>query len=127
MSIASKSITVYVGDALAAYGFGEGHPFGPDRLHAFWERMQALGLDSRVDIREPVQATETQILRFQDKDYLERVKAQSLSGSGYLDAGDTPAFKGVFEAASTGGGTVLAARAAGFSGPCRPACVPRAG
>jgi len=120
-------LTVYVGEALAAYGFGEEHPFGPDRMHAFWARMQELGLDSKVDVREPVQATETQILRFQEKDYLEQVKRQSLTGSGYLDACDTPAFKGIFEAASTVVGTVLAALDDIVSARCRQAFVPIAG
>jgi len=125
--MASSPLTVYVGEALAAYGFGEEHPFGPDRMYAFWARMQDLGLDSRVDVREPVQATETQILRFQEKSYVEQVKKQSLSGFGYLDACDTPAFRGIFEAASTVVGTVLAALDDIVSARCRQAFVPIAG
>ncbi len=125
--MASSPLTVYVGEALAAYGFGEEHPFGPDRMYAFQARMQELGLDSKVTIREPVQATETQILRFQEKGYLEQVKRQSLTGSGYLDACDTPAFKGIFEAASTVVGTVLAALDDIVSARCRQAFEPIAG
>ncbi len=125
--MAKSPLTVYVGEALAAYGFGEGHPFGPDRMYAFWTRMQALGLDSKVEVREPVSATETQILRFQDKDYLEQVKEKSLSGFGYLDACDTPAFPGIFEAASTVVGTVLAALDDIVAGRCEQAFVPIAG
>lgn len=125
--MASSPLTVYVGEALAAYGFGDEHPFGPDRMHVFWARMQELGLDKKVNIREPVQATETQILRFQEKGYLEQVKRQSLSGSGYLDACDTPAFRGIFEAASTVVGTVLAALDDIISARCRQAFVPIAG
>ncbi|HHH43437.1 MAG TPA: acetoin utilization protein AcuC [Gammaproteobacteria bacterium] len=121
------SVAVYVGEALATYGFGEGHPFGPDRMHVFWARMQALGLDRRVAVREPVQATETQLLRFQEPAYVEQVKAQSLSGEGYLDACDTPAFPGVYEAASTVVGTVLAALDDVINGRCRQAFVPIAG
>jgi acetoin utilization protein AcuC len=104
----SSPVAVYVGEALAAYGFGEGHPFGPDRLHAFWERVLECGLDKRVQLRQPQQASEEQILRFHTAAYLARVKQQSISGSGYLDAGDTPAFAGMFEAAATVAGTVLA-------------------
>ncbi|HED18606.1 MAG TPA: acetoin utilization protein AcuC [Gammaproteobacteria bacterium] len=125
--MASSPLAVYVGEALAAYGFGEEHPFGPDRMYAFWTRMQALGLDSKVEVREPVSATETQILCFQEKDYLEQVKKRSLSGFGYLDACDTPAFKGVFEAASTVVGTVLAALDDILNARCRQAFVPIAG
>ncbi len=42
--------TVYYGEALAAYGFGEGHPFGPDRLDAFWNIACLSGLDRKVHI-----------------------------------------------------------------------------
>jgi len=123
----NKPVAVYIGEALAAYGFGEGHPFGPDRMGAFWQRMQALGLDQRVQVREPVSAGDEQILRFHTADYLERVKRQSKTGKGYLDCGDTPAFKGVYEAAATVVGTTLAALDAVMTGACRQAFVPIAG
>ena len=77
-----KPVAVYVGEALAAYGFGEGHPFGPDRMGAFWQHLQALGLDARVQVREPVSASDVQILCFHTADYLERVKHQSKTGRG---------------------------------------------
>lgn len=123
----SSPVAVYVGEALAAYGFGEGHPFGPDRMYAFWKRMLACGLDKRVQLRQPQQASEKQILSFHTASYLERVKQQSINGSGYLDAGDTPAFTGMFEAAATVAGTVLAALDDVVSGRCRQAFVPIAG
>ena len=50
-----------------------------------------------------------------------------MDGSGYLDAGDTPAFPGVFEAAATVAGTVLAALDDVVRGRCRQAFVPIAG
>ena len=123
----SSPVAVYVGEALAAYGFGEGHPFGADRMQAFWERMLARGLDKRVQLRQPQQAGEKQILSFHTASYVERVKRQSISGSGYLDAGDTPAFTGMYEAAATVAGTVLAALGDVVSGHCRQAFVPIAG
>jgi acetoin utilization protein AcuC len=122
-----KPVAVYVGEALAAYGFGEGHPFGPDRMDAFWQHLQALGLDTRLQVREPVSASDEQILRFHTADYLERVKRQSKSGQGYLDCGDTPAFEGVYEAAATVVGTVLAGLGDIMAGRCRQAFVPIAG
>lgn len=123
----NSDVCVYVGEALAAYGFGEGHPFGPDRMQRFWDRMLELGLDQRVRVCDPVVADEAQILRFHGPEYLSRVKDQSTSGEGYLDCGDTPAFKGVYEAAATVVGTTLAALDAIVSGGCRHAFVPIAG
>lgn len=120
-------VAVFVGEALARYGFGEGHPFGPDRMGAFWDKMQALGLDRRVQVRQPAQATDEQILRFHTEEYLQRVKRQSQTGEGYLDYTDTPAFKGVYEAAATVVGTSLAALDAIMAGDCRQAFVPIAG
>ena len=120
-------VCVYVGEALASYGFGQGHPFGPDRMDAFWRQMVESGLDQRVEKGAPVRADDSQILRFHTADYLQRVKQQSRLGGGYLDAGDTPAFAGVYEAAATVVGTVLAAVEEVMSGHCRHAFVPIAG
>lgn len=122
-----SSVCVYVGAALASYGFGRGHPFGPDRMDAFWQRMIESGLDKQVQVCEPASASDAEILRFHTKPYLERVKLQSQSGSGYLDCGDTPAFKGVYEAASVVVGTVLKALQQIMKGDCRRAFVPIAG
>ncbi len=121
------SVCVYVGEALAAYGFGEGHPFGPDRMHRFWDRMLESGLDQRIQVRAPVMADEVELLRFHGADYISRVKKQSISGEGYLDFGDTPAFKGVYEAAATVVGTTLAALENIMNGGCRQAFVPISG
>ena len=41
------------GERLARYGFGDGHPFGPDRHAALRARVRARGLDQRVSIMEP--------------------------------------------------------------------------
>lgn len=123
----SSDVCVYVGEALAAYGFGSGHPFGPDRMGVFWQRMVDLGLDQRVQVCEPQRASDEQILRFHTSEYLHRVKAQSKTGTGFLDFGDTPAFEGVYEAAATVVGTTLAAVNDVMKGRCRQAFVPIAG
>ncbi len=127
MAVAQSAVNVYVGAALARYGFGQGHPFGPDRMDAFWRRMCEYGLDQRVQVCEPRQAGEEEILRFHTAGYLERVRKLSVTGSGYLDGGDTPAFSGMFEAAGTVAGTVLAALDDIIEGRCRQAFVPIAG
>lgn len=102
-------VQVYIGEKLARYGFGEGHPFGPDRMDAFWNEAKRQGLDQKVIIADPVEAPEELIHRFHTSNYIERVKQLSESGEGYLDYGDTPAFKGVYEAAATVVGSGLAA------------------
>lgn len=103
------TVNVYVGAALARYGFGEGHPFGPDRMGAFWQRMIDKDLDKQVQVCEPAIAKQEDLLCFQTRAYVDQVIKQSRSGEGYLDCGDTPAFPGVYEAACTVVGTVLAA------------------
>jgi acetoin utilization protein AcuC len=118
---------VYVGDELASYGFGQGHPFGPDRLGAFWAQACDRGLDHRVDICPPVSTGRETIERFHTSTYVERVITQSASGEGYLDSGDTPAFPGIYEAACYVVGSVLDAVAQLMAGECRHVFVPIAG
>ena len=91
---------VYIGENLARYGFGEGHPFGPDRMDAFWREAVKRGLDKRARVAIPASCSQEENLQFHTREYVDRVKQQSITGSGYLDYGDTPAFKGVFEATS---------------------------
>ena len=121
------SVCVHVGEALARYGFGEGHPFGPDRLDAFWREAEARGLDAKVRLCKPVQADVSEIERFHTPEYVARVIEQSKTGEGFLDYGDTPAFPGVFEAAATVVGSALDAMRRLMSGKCRRAFVPIAG
>lgn len=120
-------VCVYVGEALAAYGFGQGHPFGTDRLDAFWNYAQARGLGDLVCVCPPVAATQAAIERFHDHRYVEKVKALSASGQGYLDHGDTPAFVGVYEAARHVVGAALDAVARLMNKSCRRAFVPIGG
>ena len=120
-------VCVYIGDELARYGFGEGHPFGPDRLGAFWRQAQVSGLDARVIQCAPVAVGRDVIERFHTPDYVTRVIEQSASGEGYLDCGDTPAFPGIYESACFVVGSVLDAIARILDAQCRHAFVPIAG
>jgi hypothetical protein len=61
------------------------------------------------------------------KDYLELVRARSHAGEGFLDAGDTPAFPGIYDGALWVVGSVLDAVARIVSGELRRALVPIAG
>jgi acetoin utilization protein AcuC len=98
---------LYLGDALGAYGFPQGHPLGIDRQGAFWREAQARKLDRRVNIVQPVGARREEIERFHRPEYVERVIELSRLGSGYLDYGDTPAFAGMFEIAAHVVGSAL--------------------
>ena len=120
-------VQLYLGPELAAYGFGHDHPFGTDRMDAFWQHAQTLGLKNKVDIAKPVMAERMEIERFHTPDYIDRVIRQSASGDGYLDYGDTPAFKGVYEAACTVVGTVLAAAEEVIHGRHQRCFIPIAG
>lgn len=120
-------VCVYHGEDLARYGFGQGHPFGPDRLDAFWREALRQGLDQRVRVLAPVAADETFIGRFHTAAYVERVRRLSATGDGFLDGGDTPAFPGVFEAAGFVVGSALDAVERLMHGGCRRAFVPIAG
>lgn len=118
---------VYTGDALASYGFGHGHPFSPQRHHAFVDEFTRQQLDSKVAHGEPVMATQEAIERFHTHAYVEKVVKQSVTGEGFLDCGDTPAFKGVYEAAGTVVGSVLDALEKLVHGDFKRAFVPIAG
>jgi acetoin utilization protein AcuC len=120
-------VAVYQGDALARYGFGEGHPFGPDRLGAFWAETVRQGLDRKVVQLDPRDCDSDALSLFHASDYVARVRKQSVTGSGYLDYGDTPAFRGVYEAAATVVGSGLDALARIMSGEADKVFIPIAG
>ena len=67
------------------------------------------------------------LLRFHNKDFVERVRQASLFGTGFLDQGDTPARSGIFEAASTVVGSVVNMVERIMQGQYRRGFVPIAG
>jgi acetoin utilization protein AcuC len=121
------SVAVVVSERLARYGFGDGHPFGPDRLAAFVREFSARGLPQRVTVLEPRTASDAELRSFHSPEYLEFVRERSASGTGLLDAGDTPAFKGVYEAAACVVGATLSIMEAIMRGDARRGFVPIAG
>ena len=100
-------VCLYVSPLLARYGFPKGHPFGIDRQDAFWREAQKQGLDKRISLCEPRQASRDELLHFHTAEYVDRVERASKTGDGFLDNGDTPAFPGVYEAAATVVGAAL--------------------
>jgi acetoin utilization protein AcuC len=121
------AVAVVAGERLARYSFGDGHPFGPDRYAAFLREFEARALNERVQLIEPRTATYEELLSFHTPAYIDFVRERSTSGQGFLDAGDTPAFRGVYEAATYVVGATLNAVDAIMDGRCRRAFVPIAG
>ena len=120
-------VACYRGEALARYGFGNGHPFGSDRLDAFWGEMQRQGLAARVEVVAPVRAGDDELARFHTHEYLAFVREMSERGVGFLDQGDTPVFPGAYEAAACVAGSALDGARRIMGGRCRRAFVPIAG
>lgn len=122
-----NKLGVMLGHELANYHFGELHPFGPKRYWAFKEEFENRHLDSKVKLYKPEQATENQIDLFHTKDYITKVITLSDKGEGFLDHGDTPAIKGIYESAKTVVGTTLKAIDLIMQGVCNHVFTPIAG
>jgi acetoin utilization protein AcuC len=122
-----SAVLLVAGEQIARYGFGDGHPFGPDRHEVFMRELHEAGLDGRVRRAAPRLATREELEYFHTSQYVDLVRERSASGHGYLDAGDTPAWKGVFEAASHVVGATLSAVDAVMAGTARRAFIPIAG
>src|SRR6202049_2804299 len=127
VGIMSAAVAVVLAERLARYSFGDGHPFGPDRYAAFLREFEGRGLNERVQQLEPRSASYEELLSFHTPAYVDFVRERSTSGQGFLDAGDTPAFRGVYEAAAYVVGATLNAADAIMDGRCRRAFVPIAG
>ena len=84
-------------DAFQGYDFGSTHPLRPIRLKLTFELMRSMGLlpSPAIEVHEPRTATREELLLFHEGSYLELVERMSRSGSGFLDMGDTPAFRDV--------------------------------
>lgn len=121
------TVLVIADEPLGRYGFPDGHPFGTDRQAAFLREFRARGLDVRTTAGESRPATEAELLRFHTPAHVALVRERSQAGAGFLDAGDTPAVRGIFEAASQVVGASLTAAAALMEGRARRAFVPIGG
>jgi acetoin utilization protein AcuC len=122
-----SEVAVVLGERLARYGFGDGHPFGADRHGAFLREFQQRGLDSRVRVLEPRDAQVAELQLFHTAEHVRFVMERSQAGTGMLDGGDTPAFRGVFEAAACVVGASLTATEWILDGAHRRAFVPIGG
>jgi acetoin utilization protein AcuC len=122
-----RPVVLIAGPELATYGFPNGHPFGADRYGAFMAEVERSACWQGLTRRAPRQASRAELEYFHEPAYVDRVIALSKRGSGLLDAGDTPAYAGVFEAASFVAGGTLEALAAIIAGPARRAFIPIGG
>ena len=123
----SDPVLVYKGSEIAAYGFGDPHPFGTDRHDVFHGELARAELGDAVRYMTPRRATVDELLLFHTSEYIDKVSRMSKEGRGYLDDGDTPALPGIFDAASDVVGTTLAAVDAIMHGEAKRAFVPIAG
>ena len=125
--MSNSSVAVYAGPALADYNFGEDHVFGPQRHQAFLDGMQRLGLTEAVSWLQPVPCSLADLQSFHSDELINKIKHASALGVGYLDQGDTPARRGIFEAASVVVGSVLEMIDRIMAGEFRRGFVPIAG
>lgn len=87
-------------------GYGQYHIEGPERVRKTAEILKKLG----YEFFEPEPASEDDLLRAHDSDYVWNVK------KGLVEDSDTPAYDGIFEFARlSAGGAILAAKVGGFS------------
>ena len=96
----SKLCLLY-GESSKSYSFPNNHSFNRARVERFWELLnETITFDEYgITVLEPSMASEEDILLFHTNEYIQFVKKASENGFGYLDNGDTPVFRGVFEAA----------------------------
>ncbi|MFP3190541.1 MAG: acetoin utilization protein AcuC [Thermoproteota archaeon] len=106
----SCKIIVTLGENLN-YAFPDPHPLNKKRYELFLKELRTSNIlkEGYAEIIEGNFASEENLLLFHSKSYIEFVKRMSEYGSGYLDYGDTPVFKGVFEASSYVVGSTLIA------------------
>jgi acetoin utilization protein AcuC len=123
----SHPVVLIAGLELAEYGFPNGHPFGADRYRAFMAELERSRVAPDLSRKPPRQATRAELEYFHTRRYVDRVVELSARGSGLLDAGDTPAFPGVYEAAAHVVGGTLEALASIVAGPARRAFIPIGG
>jgi acetoin utilization protein AcuC len=109
--VGARTALIY-SDEFMKYDFGPTHPLRPIRLKLTFELLRETGVlkNPSVSVHSPRRATDDELLMVHSREYIDEVKVFSKTGVGYLDAGDTPAFKGIHEATTIAvGGSIAAA------------------
>jgi acetoin utilization protein AcuC len=102
-------VLLVTSDGLGRYGFADGHPFGPDRQEAFLRELRRSRVYGELRQLDPRIAERDELESFHRREYVDLVIQKSATGRGFLDVGDTPASKGIYEASSfVVGGTLRA-------------------
>lgn len=127
MATGRSDVLVLKGANIAAYGFGDGHPFGSDRHDAFHAELAARGLADQVTLAGAGEATHADLAAFHTRGHVSRVETLCLLGEGWLDGGDTPARRGLDAAAAAVVGASVFAMEHIMAGHARRAFVPIAG
>lgn len=99
-------------DEYLRYQFGPTHPFQPIREKYTLDFLQGMGaFNGRARHYEPPRASEDELLLVHSHEYIKYVEKMCKKGHGYLDYGDTPAAKGLFDGARrVVGGTIMGAK-----------------
>ena len=100
-------VGVAEGHELLLYSFPPPHPFTKERAQRFWEELRKSGLKAAK--LQPQKAGRDLLRMFHTDDHIQFVEMASRLGYGDLDQGDTPAYRGVFEAAQWVVGTTASA------------------
>ena len=111
-----NAIFVY-SDRQSTHSLGDFHPMQPVRHRQTFELLKESGIFDapNVSILEPRLASQEELLRFHDREYIDAIQASgtasTLSDFG-LGIGDNPVYPGLYEANSLStGGTLVAAEA----------------
>jgi hypothetical protein len=86
---------MYSGEALARYGFPDGHPLGADRQGSFLKEAESQGLLSKVRTCPSRIAANEEIGRFHTQRHIDKVMHAERRKLEFLDNGDTPVFAGI--------------------------------
>ncbi len=111
----------------ADYGFGRGHPFGPDRHDVFHAELSATGVADEVRFVAAREASRDELAAYHTERYIDFVRDTCAAGEGMLDQNDTPAFPGLYEAACWVAGGTLNLAAAIMAGETQRAFIPIGG
>jgi acetoin utilization protein AcuC len=93
-------VGVSFGDESNLYSFPNGHPLNNSRTVRFATSLISYveSGSANISVTTPVLGKQEQVTLFHEKEYVDFVKASSKRGEGFLDYGDTPSYKGVYEA-----------------------------
>ena len=128
IGLADSKILVVKDENISSYGFGDNHPFGPDRHGAFHRYLTDSGISNLVHLAASGYiAVRADIERFHTNEYIDRVIAHCQLGKGFLDNGDTPAIQGLYESSLAVVGASLFVTEEIISGRFKRAFVPIAG